>query len=386
MLIGIAGKTNTGKTTFFSASTMIDAEISNRVFTTIEPNTGIAFVKTQCVCRHFNVKCTPKNSKCVDGTRLVPIKLMDVAGLVPGAHLGKGMGNQFLGDIANADAIIHVVDISGSTDENGSPVLAGTADPKSDIEFFEEEIDYWILGIIQKGLGMKRIPAPLPDIISKQLTGLNISHEVVEKTIIKTGLTTSSDEYDFLDFARLLRELSKPMIIAANKIDIKEGADKYEALKNKYANMMPCSAETELALRKAEHAGLIKYIPGSSSFEIIGNISERQKKAFEFIGEMMKKHGSTGVQQILDKCVFDLLNMIVVYPVENEHKLSDKKGNVLPDAFLVKQGTTAHGLAYMIHEDIGKKFVSAIDAKTGRHVSANYVLKDGDVISVKSGR
>lgn len=389
MLLGICGKTNVGKTTLFSACTMVDAEISNRVFTTIEPNKGVTYLRTSCPCKERSVRCAPQNSKCVDGVRYVPIKVVDIAGLVPDAHLGKGLGNQFLSEIMTADALIHVIDISGSTDINGNPCPAGQHDPQEDIDFFEQELHYWILGILKKNLEhiSKRVTAKdrFSDMVYKQLSGLNVTLEQVEDAINSTQLAVDSSEEKFLDFTQLLMQKSKPIVIAANKIDV-QGADTiFNELQKKFS-MIASSAEAELALRRAAEHGLIRYMSGDNDFEVVGNVTEKQLAGLETIRKnILQKLSSTGVQGVIDKAVA-LLDMIVVYPVENEHKLSDKKGNVLPDAILIKKGSTALDLAYRVHEDIGKKFISAVDARSGKSVSANYQLKQGDIISIKAGR
>ncbi len=388
MLIGVCGKTNVGKTSFFSAATLVDAEISNRIFTTIEPNKGVAYVRAKCPCSELKTKCSPRSSKCVEGTRLIPVKLVDVAGLVPDAHKGKGLGNKFLSDIMEASAIIHVLDISGSTDSNGNPVPAGTHNPEEDIDFFVREIDYWIAGILSKIMKQGRMLVKREELISllhKQLSGLGISFEDVEFVVNTAGITSNSSEQEIMKFIEILRNKSKPIIIAANKIDVQGAGEIYEKLKSKY-NMTACSAVSELALRKATEKGIIDYIPGSSAFSIKKDLDEKQKKALDFIQSVLSRHGTTGVQSVIDKAVFSLLDMIVVYPVENEHKFSDKQGNILPDAFLMKRGSTALNLAYKVHEDIGKKFISAIDCKTHKSVSSSYMLKDGDIISIKAGK
>ena len=392
MLIALTGKPNCGKSTFFSAATLVDAEISNRIFTTIEPNKGVTYVRVSCPCGggaegRVMQPCSPRMGKCVDGVRYVPIKMVDIAGLVPGAHLGRGLGNQFLSDIMEADALIHVIDITGSTDESGNPVATGSRDPKEDIKFLEEEIDYWILEILKKNLHLKRMEVTkekFSDVIYKQLSGLGIKLQDVEYAIAATGITAGSDDYDLLSFISLLREKSKPIILAANKIDL-GGEDNLSRLKDVGYQLFPCSAESELALRRAAEKGMISYNPGDGDFKILV-ASESQNAALEKIRHTLAEYGSTGVQKIIDTIVFDTLQMIVVYPVENEHKLSDKKGNVLPDAILMKKGATALDLAYKVHEDIGKKFIAAVDAKSGKNISSSHILKNGDIISIKSGR
>ncbi len=381
MLIAIAGKTNVGKSTFFNACTLGSAEVSNRTFTTIRPNVGVTHVRTGCACKLSSISC----GKCKDGVRFVPVKIIDIAGLVPDAHLGKGLGNQFLSDIMEASAIVHVIDAAGATDINGNPTQPGTHDPLEDVDFFLNELDYWILGIAKKAL-KSRVELKKEEFIaalSKQLSGLGIKQENIEYAINKTNLKSTSDDSKFLEFAGILREKSKPVLIAANKIDL--APDKN--IENLKDIAVLCSSEAEYALRRAADKGIIDYIPGNPDFNTVKSIDEKQKNALEFIrNNILKKFGSTGVQKVVDKAVFDALEMIVVYPVENEARLSDKKGNVLPDAFLMKRGSTAIDLAYKVHEDIGKKFIAAIDCKSGRHVSANYELKDGDIISIKSGR
>lgn len=389
MLIGVVGKSNVGKTTFFSAATLVDAEISNRAFTTIEPNKGVTYVRAPCPCG--GGKCSPRNSKCVNGIRYIPVKMVDIAGLVPGAHEGRGLGNQFLSDIMEADALIHVVDMAGSTDENGNPVPPGTRDPKDDIKFLYEEIDYWLLGILKRNFNtsarrMESMREKFPEMIHRQLTGLGVKLHEVEDAIAKTGINVSSNDDDLLDFVRILREKSKPIVLAANKIDVSAASANLERLSELGYELTPCSAAAELALRKAAEKGVINYMPGDSSFSVVAG-DEKQVEALNFIkAKVLERFGTTGVQKIIDKIVFDILQMIVVYPVENESKLSDKKGNILPDAFLVKKGSKAVDLAFRVHEDIGKNFIAAVDARSGRQLSATYELRNGDIISIRSGR
>ncbi len=384
MEIAICGKTNVGKTSFFSAATLVDAEISNRVFTTIKPNRGVTFVRTACPCKELKVKCNPQNSKCINGTRLIPVKLIDIAGLVPDAHLGKGLGNQFLSDIMEADAIIHVVDVSGSTDSNGNQVLPGTHSPENDILFFREEVELWLLGILKRGFA-KHV-SDFTSAVQKQLSGLKVNPQLIVDLIKDINLKPDSSDEEFRRFVRLLLEKAKPSLIAGNKIDIEGAAGIYQNLRDKY-NIVPCSAQAELALRKAAEKNVIDYVPGDNSFEIVKDIDEKQAKALEFItSHVLSVCGSTGVQDAINKAVFELLDMIVVYPVENEHKLSNKQGNVLPDALLLRSGSTALDLAYKVHEDIGKKFISAVDARTRKAIASDYKLKNGDIISIKAGR
>ncbi len=389
MLIGICGKTNTGKTTFFSAVTLVDAEISNRIFTTIEPNKGVGYVTAPCPCRQLGVKCNPQNSKCINGTRLIPIRLIDIAGLVPGAHAGRGLGNQFLSDIMEANALIHVVDASGGTDSGGNPVAPGTHDPMEDVLFLEEEIDLWMLGILKKNYDTLKRKAEamrqkLDEVVYKQLSGLGVTHEDVRSAMRHADISGSPNGEDMLRFVNILRKKAKPMIIAANKMDISEAEKGIARLKETEARVVQCSAECELALRKAEREGDIEYVPGAKEFKLIkSGLEPRKLNALRIIKErVLDRFGSTGVQQCLNEAVFGLLRMRVVYPVEDETHFKSGKDHVLPDAYLVPPGTTPRQLAGMIHTDFLEKFVAAVNARAKLRVAADYELQDGDIIKI----
>jgi len=376
MEIAICGKPSSGKSSFFKASTMIDVPISARPFTTIKSNVGIAYVTSPCPCKELNVKCNPKNSQCLNGTRLIPIKLWDIAGLIPGAHEGKGLGNRFLSDIIQTDVLIHIVDTSGKTDAEGN--LTEEHDPSEDIKFLEKEIDLWFTSVIKRNLVKIRDKGKASEVLS----GLGIKPEHVELALKKVGLSPE-------ELAKELRKLSKPILIAANKIDLSTSHENLEKMKKDFQNLtiVPCSAEAEITLRTASKASFIDYIPGSKDFEIKKELNENQKKGLELIRKIvLDKYNSTGIQDCLNKAIFDFLNYIAVYPVENELKFSDKKGNILPDVFLMPKGSTALDLAFKVHTDIGKRFIGAIDARTKKRVSADYELKNGDVISIQSGR
>jgi len=393
MLIGIVGKANVGKSTLFKALTLAEVDIANYPFTTIAANEGVGFVEIDCIDKEFNVKCQPKHGYCSDSKRFVPVKLLDVAGLVPGAHEGKGRGNQFLDDLRQADAFIHIVDISGGTNEKGEQVEALSYDPANDVRFLEVELDMWYLGLIKKGWDVfakttQQNKEELHKALASHLTGLGIDEKLIENFI--KGLPSNIKDWDEEILKKLasdLRKASKPMIIACNKIDV-PGADKnFERLKNEFKDyiLVACSAESELALREAAKHGLMKYIPGENNFEIIDEekLSDKQKKALEFIkNNVLAKFGSTGAEEVLDDAVFKLLNYIPVYPVENENKLTDGEGNVLPDVHLLPEGSTTLDLAYRIHSDIGDKFKSAIDARTKKRLGKDHVLKDRDVVKI----
>ncbi len=375
MKIGIVGKPNSGKSTFFKASTLVDAKIGNFPFTTIDPNIGVGFVRVECIEKFFDVKCNPNQGYCVEGNRFVPVELIDIAGLVPDAYKGKGMGNQFLDNIRQANALIHIVDASGTTDKEGKE--CSSHNPIEDIEFLENELNRWFFSILEKN--WKKINDKKD--IEAQLSGLNVSLEEVQKVIENLNLKEDpqkwSEEKKF-EFSKKLREEVQPILVAANKVDKEESKKWVNKLVERGA--IPCSAEAELALKKASKKEFIKYLPGDKGFEVVGNLNEKQKKALEKIKNLLNNHKSTGLQEIINKIVFDILNYIVVYPVSKN--LKDKEGRILPDAYLMPAGSTTLDLAYKIHKDFGDNFISGINVKTKQRLGKNYELKNDDVIEI----
>jgi hypothetical protein len=386
-----------GKSTFFSAATLATVEIANYPFTTIKPNRGIGYLRTQCVCRELNVKDNPVNSVCIDGVRLIPVELVDTAGLVPDAWQGRGLGNQFLDEVRRADALIHIVDAAGSTDLEGRLVKPGTHDPLEDVRFLEREITMWIVQILKRDwLKIARtVESSQTDLFSaleERLSGLSINRRHISAALHKTGLPADKpmawNDEEFFGFVDILRTVSKPMLIAANKIDVSPAEENVERLKETGYTVIPCCAEAELALRRAAEKGLIRYLPGDKDFEVKdpASLIDRQKKALEIVRDKVLQHRTTGVQEAINTAFFKLLNMIVVYTVEDAERLSDHNGRVLPDARLVPKGTTAKELAYIIHTDLGENFIHAVDAKTRMRRGEDHVLQDRDVISIISAK
>ena len=393
MLIGLIGKANVGKSTFFSASTDNIVNIANYPFTTVKPNLGVCHVRINCVCTEFGVKDNPVHSICIDGIRFIPVQIIDVAGLVPGAHEGKGLGNKFLDDARQADVLIHVIDISGSTDSEGRPLTPGSGDPIGDIQFVEEEFDLWVVSIIKRDMDNRDLDSSgqsIVQVLKKRLSGLGVTEAALEKVVSKLNLQNkkfkSWTEQEILDVCHNIRRDVKPVIIAANKADISTSQINLPRLTEKYANVVPCASELEMLLRKAVKNGFIHYLPGDSSFEIKENtpLSDKQKQALEIVSTFIKEHGSTGVQEVINLACFNLLEKIVVYPVEDDSKLSDKKGNILPEAYLLNKESTAKDLAHAVHEELGKGFLFAIDVRTKRRLGADHILKNNDVIKIVS--
>lgn len=395
MIIGLIGKANVGKSTFFNAATDLAATVANYPFTTIEPNVGVAYARTKCVCREFGVQDNPVHSVCIDGNRFIPVKLVDVAGLVPGAHAGKGLGNKFLDDARQADALIHIIDASGSTDNNGRPVPAGTGDPIFDIQFIEEELDLWLESIIGRDWGKTAREAEsqgqkLEQLLAKRLSGLAINEQTITNAVQASGLSSKKlvawTENDILQFCKVLRTRAKPFLIAANKADLPAADNNIKKMKADGLEPVPCASEAEALLRKASKKGILHYLPGDASFDVKPEVvlSAPQLKALDIVKTFMQKYGSTGVQEAINIACFKLLRMMAVYPVEDEFKLTDKKGNILPDVWLLPEGSTAKNLAEAIHSDLAKGFLYAVDARTKQRIAATHQLKNGDVIKITS--
>lgn len=385
LTLALAGKPNCGKSTFFKAATMANAEIANYPFTTINPNFGVAYVRTPCACTELKVKC----SHCVDGVRFVPVNLIDVAGLVPDAHKGKGLGNQFLDNLRQANAILHIIDASGGTDSEGNPVGTGNHDPAEDVKFLSFEMTMWVYGILDKHWTRLNRQAQVKGFsihqaIADTFTGLGITPEDVRdaELALKLDLVHAKME-DLVPFCAEIVKISKPMLVVGNKFD-----EAPEALRTKLAEQKVAfaSAASELALRNAAAANVIRYLPGDAAFTVANEatLSPAQKAGLQKIAEVMKQCKGTGVQQAINRAVFELLDMIVVYPVEDENHYCNKQGDVLPDAFLMKKGSTPHDLAFQVHTDIGKGFLYAVDAKSKMRIKETHELKNGDVIKIVS--
>lgn len=390
MLIGLVGKPSVGKSTFFKAATLAEVEIASYPFTTIKPNHGVGYVRVDCLDKEFNTKCNPSHGFCINHNRFVPVDLMDVAGLVKGASEGKGLGNQFLDDLRQADVFIHIVDVSGTTDNEGKP----TKDHNviSDVEFLEEELDLWYYNIMVKvwrGFARKveSEDKNFATSVATQFSGLKVKEDDVKDVLRKLNFISKPsmwNESQIKEFASQLRRQSKPMIIAANKVDTEKGGENFEKLKKYFSKsiVIPCSADSELALRQAAKTGVIEYIPGDNNFKILKSINEKQSEALSRIKEnVLDFYGSTGVQNVLNTAVFNLLKYVAIFPA-SANKLGDSKGNILPDCFLLPPNSTALDFAFFLHTDFGKNFIKAIDARTKKILGKSYILKNRDALEI----
>jgi len=380
--IGVVGKPNVGKSSFFKAATTIDVAIANYPFTTIKPNIGMSAARIKCPCRELKVKCSPKRGSCFNGERFIPVELMDVAGLVPGAHEGRGLGNAFLDDLRRAECLLHIVDSSGTTDAEGK--FTSGYDPCLDVLFLEEEIDMWFAGVLEKNWKTvaRRVKASekLEDVLTEMLAGLCIKREHIALALEKESPAIGN----LLKFAKTVRAASKPIIIVANKMDMPESRANLKKLRDRFPDkkIIPSSANIEIALRQAAKGGMIDYLPGDASFNILGNPSQKQKEALDIMLSFLKECNGAGVQQAINTALFEVLDRIIVYPVENDVKFSDGAGNVLPDAFLLKRGSNPRDMAAAIHSDIAENFVCAVDARKKMKIAAESVLNDGDIIKI----
>jgi ribosome-binding ATPase len=397
--IGLIGKTNTGKTTFFNAATLGSAEISNYPFVTKQPNVGNASAITLCVHKELGVLDSPRNSKCIDGWRFIPIELVDLPGLIKGAWEGKGLGNQFLSIAAQSDALLHIVDASGSIDASGRIAEAGTGDPVADIADIEEEVIMWYLKLLEGNYDkISRSVNSSNDIVSsitEIFRGIGVREDHVKYALRVNELENIKFD-DFnpenrRNFCWSLREISKPTLIVANKVDLPVATENFRRLREEYKDsiIVPTSADAELTLRRAQARGLIKYLPGDERFEMTNqsSLNDKQKWALNFIRkDVLNEYMRTGVQFAINVAVFKLLRMNTVYPVADPTKMSDRSGNVLPDVYLMKTGSTVKDLAEDIHTDLAKGLLYAIDVRDGLRLPTSYHLKDRDILSIVSAR
>ncbi|MBX0293703.1 redox-regulated ATPase YchF [Haloarcula nitratireducens] len=387
--IALAGKPNAGKSTFYKAATMADVDVGNYPFTTIDANRGVSHVRTDCPCLDREERCG--DDGCHDGKRYVPVELIDVAGLVPGAHEGRGLGNQFLDELTNADVILNVVDASGGTDEEGEPVEVGEHDPVEDVHFVETEMDLWLASIVSRNWESVERQSRSPDFdldeaLVDMLTGVGATELDVARTL--RDLEYPEDPIAWTDdhreaLAREIRRRTKPIVVVANKADVAPEGN-VERLREAADVVVPATADGELALRKAAEAGVVAYDPGDPDFEILGDLNDQQREGLERIREVMAEHGGTGVQGAMDTAVYDLLDHVTAYPVQNDTKWTDGQGNVLPDAFLLPRGSTPKDLAYAVHSDIGDGYIHAVDAREGMRISDEEELEEGSVIKIVS--
>ena len=390
--IGLVGKPSVGKSSFFNAATKNDVPEGAYPFTTIDPSVGEAYVRVECAAPEFDATCTPNVGVCRDGTRFVPTKLVDVAGLIPGAHEGKGLGNQFLTDLNETDALIHIVDFSGNTDIEGEPTDGH--DPRTDIDFLEDELDMWYLDILEKGVESHEstytgVEAKIEVDLAEQMSAFKTNKDEIKQLILSLGLDLDTERWDADDrriLAREIRKRTKPMLIAANKMDTPEAQANWDAITSDPAydhlTFVPASAHAEDALKTAADNGVVDYTPGDDNFEIVGDPSTEQQAGLEQIRAFMTDYGGTGVQQAIETALFDVLGCIAVFP-GSANGSADEKG-VFRDCFVLPDNATTEDFAYVLHSDIGDGLLHGIDCRTERQVGADHPLTHRDVVEIVS--
>ncbi|MBC5792676.1 MAG: redox-regulated ATPase YchF [Nanohaloarchaea archaeon] len=391
--IGLVGKPSVGKSTFFNAATMNSVDEGNYPFTTIDPSVGEAYVRVQCAAPDFDEECDPRVGYCNHGTRYVPVKLVDVAGLIPGAHEGKGLGNKFLTDLNEADVLIHIVDFSGETDIEGEPTEGH--DPRKDIDFLEEELDMWYLEILEKGIERyesKKGPqdVKLEEELAEQMSAFKTNKNEIKQIILSLDLDLDPDTWDENDreeLARKIRKETKPMIITANKMDTEKARENFEEITTdpeyEHLEIVPSSAHAEKALKNAAEKDIVDYHPGEKDFEVLEDIPEKKHEGLEKIRNFMDEYGGTGVQKALETALFDELGVMAVFP-GGADGLGDEHGNILPDCFLVPEESTAEDFAFTIHSDLGEGFLHGIDCRENRQIGSDHELEHRDVIEIVS--
>lgn len=388
MLIGIIGAPNKSKSLLFSTLTSISVPVADYPFTTIQPNQGVAMLTVPCAHVAMGLpKCDARGGHCKNGLREIAVPLLDVAGLVPGASVGRGMGNQFLDDLRTADGFIQVVDASGRTDLEGQP--ANGFPIEEEVGFLKTELVGWLASILVRNAAKFRFKGIHE--LGEAISGLGYSQTQITAAAAKAGLSLERiqwSEEEMASFARYLWADGKPMRVVANKADVPGARERALQAREKMPqiSITPASAMYEHVLQKALKAGVVKYAPGAEDFEIVGQADGPQKAALESIHAFVKANRGTGVHAALRELVFNQLGMMVVYPVEDENHCTDRKGLVLPDALFVPKGTTAIELAAKVHTDLARSFIGAVDAKTKRRVGREHPLQNGDIIKIVAGR
>ncbi|CAI5760174.1 unnamed protein product [Candida verbasci] len=402
VVIGLVGKPSSGKSTTLNSLTDANAKVGAFPFTTIDPNKATGYLEIDCACQRFNLqnKCKPNYGYCRNGKRGVPIMLLDVAGLVPNAHLGRGLGNKFLSDLTEADCLIHIVDASGTTDAEGKATRG--YDPLYDIEWLQDEIFRWILGnlkerwgsVVRKHIGTKSTTL---ETLRQQLGGYSANKQMVGKALdLIPNLPPLQDwNSDIIEkVVKAFMEIKFPTVLALNKMDHPDSDKNVSKIILKYpkSKAILTSSITEVFLRKLANQNYIKYDSGTEFIDTkedlpddpdLKDLDEKLKNRIENIRDLvLYRFGSTGVVQLLQAAA-DLLHLIPVYPVRNIHNFTGNSNDyVFRDCILVKRGTTVIQVARKIMGDVT---IAAIEGVGGVKIGEEDIVDKGknDILSFK---
>ncbi|KAK5116972.1 hypothetical protein LTR62_006693 [Meristemomyces frigidus] len=424
-LIALVGKPSSGKSTSLNSLTDSFAKVGNFPFTTIDPQKAIGYLQIPCACSRTTLpnnaadppplqsRCKPNYGSCHNGVRQVPIELLDVAGLVPGAHEGKGLGNKFLDDLRHADALIHVVDVSGTTDAEGKATRG--YDPSADVAWFRDEIVRWVLGnLMQKWGGLKRrhtaIKATAVETLQGQFSGYGSTSAIVAKTLDQLALKQPLQDWDNATIERVVNtfvDVKFPTVLALNKIDHAD-ADKNIskiARAEKPERIVLCSAISEVFLRKLAKQGFVRYVPGEEHVETredliadgdpegggLKEMDEKLRTRVENLKDMVLfRFGSTGVNQVLTRAA-EVLGLVPVFPVRNIGTFGSgeagagERAPVFRDCVLVGRGSTVGDVYRKVMGDAPMAYVESVG---GLRVGEDELVAVGknDILSFKVGR
>eukprot|EP00127_Corallochytrium_limacisporum_P001801 Clim_evm8s84 gene=Clim_evmTU8s84 len=412
LLIACVGKPSAGKSSFLNAVTDAQAKVGNYPFTTIEPNTGVSFYRVDCACKRFGKEsvCGPRYGRCENGTRYIPVKVLDVAGLVPGASEGEGLGNKFLDDLRHADVLMHIVDVSGTTTQKGEETIG--YDPSNDVDWLDGEICAWIYNNLDKRWGSivrRHTSANNSDealTLVQQLSGYGATEKDCQATLDKAKMGKPLKDWEKEDVAKFVKVFVAhkfPTVIVLNKIDL-EGADKnIEKMFARYDNdrIVLTSALAEAYLRKLRKQGYVKYLEGDPDFATKDELTEddldykdlkpiddKNRKRLDRIRDLILfRYSGTGCYDAIVRAV-DIKGWIPVYIVRSiaNFGANDKSGLVFRDCMLVPPGTTVRRLAGMLSEDLEKNYVSCIGAD-GKDLAEDATITPNvcDIVCYKTG-
>ncbi|KAI8802297.1 P-loop containing nucleoside triphosphate hydrolase protein [Cladochytrium replicatum] len=418
VLLAFVGKPSAGKSSFLNAVTDATAKVGNFPFTTIRPNHGVAYVPVECPCVRFGKsdQCQPRYGKCVEGQRMVPIKIIDVAGLVPGASEGQGLGNQFLDDLRTADALIHVVDVSGTTDAGGKETVG--YDPINDIDWLRGEIHSWIKNnlmkrwpnIVRRHVAVKSTAA---ETLQLQFSGYGSTLALVQQVmdvlaargdpVVKEPMETWTDETVHRVVDAFLDERF-PTVVALNKIDLPDADKNIDRICRKYdaSKIVLTSALSESFLRKLHKQKFIKYYEGTDRFELAEDqtdahpeeklkpLDERTKSRLEKVQDLVLfRYGTTGVLDAVRRAI-ELLGLVPAFPVKNINNFTSGTGTrtsgVFRDCILLKPGTTVRQFAKIVHPELERYYLYAETIGNRRLGEDDIVTKNNNVISFRTSQ